>query len=67
MVTNGSVAASCGYVVTEIGRAASSDPVHCRCQLQVRAGFLGCWTCGTIYGIVAPNTRTPWVRTQKRD
>lgn len=52
MATSGSVAAGCGYVVTDAGRDAANDSDGCRCVPQVDGGLLACSSCGTVYAVL---------------
>lgn len=67
MVSTGSVAASCGYVVTEIGRAAALDPGRCQCQYEIDGSLLKCSSCGTVYSMVRGNPSVSRPKSRARD
>lgn len=51
MSSNGSVAKSCGYVLTDDGRAGLRSDEVCSClNKRLEAGFVMCSDCGTVYG-----------------
>lgn len=47
-----SVAASCGYVLTDAGRARLRDHDTCKCLPIIEGGIIECRECGTVLGLV---------------
>jgi hypothetical protein len=47
-----SVAASCGYVLTDSGRALMRDHDVCRCTPKIDGGLIACPDCHTVFGLL---------------
>jgi hypothetical protein len=48
-----SVRGSCGYVLTDMGRAALEERQLCACRIVLDGGILLCRDCETIYGLLS--------------